>query len=45
MAELVERRIAAPSTETKKIQEGHIVLGQYFCVLIEKRNYGDRKPG
>ncbi len=44
MADLADHWLAIPTTETQKIQEGHIVLGHIFCALIEQAIHGDRKP-
>lgn len=35
IADLADEWLAIPSTETPKIQEGHIVLGHIFCSLVE----------
>lgn len=36
MAGLCDLCLRVPSTETQKIQEGHIVLGHIVCALIER---------
>jgi D-sedoheptulose 7-phosphate isomerase len=40
MAELADVWLAAPHTETQKIQEAHIVLGHAFCGMIEAAVHG-----
>jgi len=35
MAELCDHLLAVPSSETPKIQEGHLVIGHVLCGLIE----------
>ncbi len=40
MAERCDRVINIPSSETPKIQEGHILLGHIICALIEESIYG-----
>jgi len=36
MHELCDHLLEVPSTETSKIQEGHLVLGHIFCGLVER---------
>jgi len=36
MLALCDLCLRVPSTETQKIQEGHIVLGHIFCCLVER---------
>ena len=43
MADLADFVIAVPSSETQKIQEGHIVLGHIFCALVEDAIHGAGK--
>ncbi len=40
MAERCDLVLNVPSTETPKIQEGHIMLGHIICALIEETLYG-----
>jgi D-sedoheptulose 7-phosphate isomerase len=40
MAERCDFVLNIPSTETPKIQEGHILLGHIICALIEEEIYG-----
>jgi D-sedoheptulose 7-phosphate isomerase len=40
MQPLCDYCIAVPSTETPKIQEGHIILGHIICGLIEREMFG-----
>jgi D-sedoheptulose 7-phosphate isomerase len=40
MQPLCDYCIAVPSTETPKIQEGHIILGHIICGLIERELFG-----
>ncbi|MEO5373975.1 MAG: D-sedoheptulose 7-phosphate isomerase [Alphaproteobacteria bacterium] len=40
MLALCDHCIRIPSTETQKIQEGHIVVGHIFCAIIERRMFG-----
>jgi D-sedoheptulose 7-phosphate isomerase len=40
MAALCDYCIRVPSSETPKIQEGHIVLGHIICGLIEREMFG-----
>ncbi len=42
MHELCEHLLAVPSTDTPKIQEGHLVLGHTLCGLVESALF--RKP-
>jgi D-sedoheptulose 7-phosphate isomerase len=39
MQPLCDYCIAVPSTETPKIQEGHIILGHIICGLIEREMF------
>src|ERR1700733_11815731 len=39
MKGLVDVCLCIPSSETQKIQEGHIVLGHIFCGLIERQMF------
>lgn len=39
--ELCDYLLEVPSTDTPKIQEGHIVLGHILCGLVEKSVFGD----
>lgn len=43
MAEIADHWIAVPSTETQKIQEGHIAIGHIVCGLVEATIFKDRK--
>jgi D-sedoheptulose 7-phosphate isomerase len=38
--ELVDVAIIVPSTDTQRIQEGHITIGHILCALIEREMYG-----
>jgi D-sedoheptulose 7-phosphate isomerase len=40
IGELVDYQINIPSTETPKIQEGHIATGHIICALIEEKFFG-----
>jgi D-sedoheptulose 7-phosphate isomerase len=40
MQTLCDYCIAVPSSETPKIQEGHIILGHIICGLIEREMFG-----
>lgn len=40
MAERCDLVLNVPSTETPKIQEGHILLGHIICALMEEEIYG-----
>ncbi|HYL36146.1 MAG TPA: D-sedoheptulose 7-phosphate isomerase [Bryobacteraceae bacterium] len=40
MAPLCDYCIRVPSSETPKIQEGHIMLGHIICGLIERETFG-----
>jgi D-sedoheptulose 7-phosphate isomerase len=40
MTERCDLLLNVPSTETPKIQEGHILLGHIICALIEEAIYG-----
>jgi len=40
MAECCDFVLNIPSTETPKIQEGHITMGHIICTLIEEALYG-----
>jgi D-sedoheptulose 7-phosphate isomerase len=40
MQSLCDYCIAVPSSETPKIQEGHIILGHIICGLIEREIFG-----
>lgn len=40
MAERCDFLLTIPSSETPKIQEGHILLGHIICALIEESIYG-----
>jgi D-sedoheptulose 7-phosphate isomerase len=40
MLELCDYCIRIPSTETPKIQEGHIVIGHIICALVEDAMFG-----
>lgn len=40
IGELVNYKINIPSTETPKIQEGHIAVGHIICALIEEDFFG-----
>ena len=40
LAERCDVVLNMPSSETPKIQEGHIVLGHIICALIEESIYG-----
>ena len=33
-----------PSSETPKIQEGHIISGHIICALVEEKMFGDKYP-
>lgn len=44
MADLADLWIAVPSTDTPKIQEGHIALGHIFCALVEQSIHGKLRP-
>ncbi len=37
---LLDHVIRVPSTETSRIQECHIMIGQIFCAIVEKEIYG-----
>ena len=38
--DLVDVAIVVPSTDTQRIQEGHITIGHILCALIEREMYG-----
>lgn len=40
IGELVDHQINIPSSETPKIQEGHIATGHIICALIEEKFFG-----
>ena len=40
IGELVDYQINIPSSETPKIQEGHIATGHIICALIEEKFFG-----
>ena len=40
MAPLCDYLLAAPSTNTPRIQEGHILMGHVLCALVETALYG-----
>lgn len=42
MAEYCDHLINVPSTETPKIQEGHILFGHIICALIEEEIFGEQ---
>ena len=42
MVPLCDHLIRVPSTETQKIQEGHMVVGHIFCGLIEQAMFKSR---
>jgi len=42
MPALCDYCLRVPSTETPKIQEGHIVLGHILCGIIEREIFGGR---
>lgn len=42
MVELCDHLLAVPSSDTPKIQEGHLVLGHIICGLIEEAIFGKR---
>lgn len=44
MPPLCDYCLRIPSTETPKIQEGHIVLGHIICALIEREMFSARAP-
>jgi D-sedoheptulose 7-phosphate isomerase len=41
MAELCDYLLAVPSSDTPKIQEGHLVLGHILCGLVENALFKD----
>jgi D-sedoheptulose 7-phosphate isomerase len=41
MAELCDYLLAVPSSDTPKIQEGHLVLGHILCGLVENAIFKD----
>jgi D-sedoheptulose 7-phosphate isomerase len=38
--DLVDLAIIVPSTDTQRIQEGHITIGHIICALVEREIYG-----
>jgi D-sedoheptulose 7-phosphate isomerase len=44
MDELCDICIKAPSHETPRIQETHILIGHIICCIVEERLFGDLKP-
>jgi D-sedoheptulose 7-phosphate isomerase len=38
--DLVDLAIIVPSTDTQRIQEGHITIGHIICGLVEREMYG-----
>lgn len=38
-SDLVDHVIKVPATETSRIQECHIMIGQIFCAVVEKKLY------
>jgi D-sedoheptulose 7-phosphate isomerase len=40
MKPLVDIAIVVPSTDTQRIQEGHITIGHIICGLAERELYG-----
>lgn len=42
MLELCDHLLAVPSTDTPKIQEGHLVIGHIICGLIENAIFGNQ---
>ena len=45
MRDLCDILLEVPSSETPKIQEGHLVLGHILCGLIENAIYGEGANG
>lgn len=39
-SDLVDAAVIVPDTETARIQECHIMVGQIFCAMIEKKLFG-----
>ena len=44
MNNLCDHLLAVPSSETPKIQEGHLVLGHIICGLIENSIFAELRP-
>jgi D-sedoheptulose 7-phosphate isomerase len=42
LRELVDLAIVVPSTNTQRIQEGHITVGHILCDLVERAVFGDK---
>lgn len=43
MSDLCDHLLTVPSTDTPKIQEGHLVLGHIICGLIENEIFGNKR--
>ncbi len=42
MSELCDYLLEVPSSDTPKIQEGHLVIGHILCGLVEREIFGDK---